>query len=92
MFPPVDPTRRHLLTIAAGGAVAAMAGIPAAADADPAFALIAAKLAADVAHCEAIDAQDDAERGDDPDALEEAFQRCCVACTVVNEADWLREI
>jgi hypothetical protein len=57
---------------------------------DPAFMRIAEKLAADVAHCEAIDAQDEAESDEerDPDAVEEAFQRCCVACTVVNEADW----
>jgi hypothetical protein len=56
--------------------------------ADPAFALIAEKLAADNAHCAAIDAQDEADRDDDPDAEEKAFQRCCVACGVVNEADW----
>jgi hypothetical protein len=57
---------------------------------DPAFALIAEKRAADVAHCAAIDVQDEAERneGIDPDAVEEAFQRCCDACSVVNEADW----
>ena len=91
---PVDPTRRHLLAIAAGGAIAAGAAVAAAipiteaATADPAFALIAAKLAADAAHGEAIDAQDEADRDDDPDAEEKAFQRCCVACGVVNEADW----
>jgi hypothetical protein len=58
--------------------------------ADPAFALIAEKLAADAAHGVAIDAQDEAEGDDgiDPDAAEVAFQRCCVACGVVNEADW----
>jgi hypothetical protein len=89
----VDPTRRHLLTVAASGAFAAViptAALTAAPAADPAFALIAEKLAADVAHCEAIDAQDEAERdhGFDSDAAEEASQRCCVACTVVNEADW----
>jgi hypothetical protein len=50
---PVDPTRRHLLTIAAAGAVAAAIpadlGIPtlAAPAVDPAFVLIAEKLAAD---------------------------------------------
>src|SRR5450755_1940720 len=51
---------------------------------DPAFALIAEKRAADVAHCAAIDVQDEAERnkGIDPDAVEEAFQRCCDACSV----------
>ena len=50
--------------------------------------LIAAKRAADVAHYKAIDAQDEAERGVDPDVAEDAFQRGCVACGVVNEADW----
>ena len=90
---PVDPTRRHLLTVAAAGAVAGL--IPAvllatAPVSDPAFALIAEKRAADVAHGEAIDAQDQAERNEeiDPNPVEEAFQRCCVACRVVNEADW----
>jgi hypothetical protein len=58
--------------------------------ADPAFAVIAEKLAADIAHCEAIDAQDEAETcpGIGSDAAEDAFQRCCVACGFVNEADW----
>jgi hypothetical protein len=62
----------------------------AAVSADPAFALIDAKRAADIAHCEAIDAQDEAEGGPGlgSDAAEEAFQRCSVACSVVNEADW----
>jgi hypothetical protein len=55
---------------------------------DPAFMRIAEKLAADIAHCETIDAQDKAECGDDPDATDEAWQRCCDACGVVNEADW----
>jgi hypothetical protein len=94
MFPPVDPTRRHLLTVAAGGAVAA--AIPTYARAnpghavDPAFALIAEKLAADVAHCEAIDAQDEAEesQGIRSDAADEAFERCCIAGRAVSEADW----
>jgi hypothetical protein len=100
---PVDPTRRGFITLAAGasmisvGSLAAVAmpiaaAIPntEAATADPAFALIAEKLAADAAHGVAIDAQDEAESdvGIDPDAVEEAFQRCCVACGIVNEADW----
>jgi hypothetical protein len=42
MFPPVDPTRRHLLTVAAGGAVAAAipidVGIPTSAATAPAMA------------------------------------------------------
>src|SRR3979490_2640570 len=73
-------SRRNLL-----GAMAAVpvVGIPMAEpQPDPAFARIAEKLAADGAHCAAIDAQDAAESGDDPDAAEEAFQRCCVACRV----------
>jgi hypothetical protein len=55
---------------------------------DPAFALIAAKLAADAAHCEAIDAQDEAESGGDADVIAEAWRHCCDASGVVNEADW----
>jgi hypothetical protein len=55
---------------------------------DPAFALIAEKLAADVAHCKAIDAQDEAEYGDDPDAADKAWHRCCDTCGGVHEADW----
>jgi hypothetical protein len=81
--------RRNVL---ANLAVLPVVGIPTAADraVDPAFALIVEKRAADVAHCEAIDAQDEAEDGSGigSDAAEEAFQRCCVACRVVNEADW----
>jgi hypothetical protein len=87
-------TRRSVLATAAAAttALAATGASPMAATpaVDPAFALIAEKRAADVAHCEAIDALDEAERDDgiDPHAAEEAFQRCCVACGVVNEADW----
>ena len=103
---PVDPTRRRFLAVAAvasvvsAGTLAAAAAmdpsVPAAVTMprhsrpDPAFALIADKRAADVAHCEAIDAQDEAESDDgyDPDAVDEAWQRCCDACGVVNKADW----
>jgi hypothetical protein len=52
MFPPVDPTRRHLLTVAAGGAVAAaipttvLAATPAV---DPIYAAIEAHRKADAA-------------------------------------------
>jgi hypothetical protein len=53
---------------------------------DPAFALIADKRAADIAHGEAIDAQDAAdERGIGQD---EAYDRCCAACDAVNAIDW----
>jgi hypothetical protein len=57
---------------------------------DPAFALIAAKLAADIAHCEAIDAQGEAESGSGfgSDVAWEASERCGVACWAVFEADW----
>jgi hypothetical protein len=100
---PVDPTRRGFITLAAGASIISVGSLAAtampiaavlptggAATADPAFALIAEKRAADTSHCEAIDAQDEAESDEerDPDAVAEAFQRCCVACTVVNEADW----
>jgi hypothetical protein len=96
---PIDTTRRRFLTVAAGVSIASVgaltvAAMPATAPdspacaVDPAFALIAEKLAADVAHGVAIDVQDEADRDDDPDAEEKAFQRCCVACSVVNEADW----
>ncbi len=58
--------------------------------ADPAFALIAEKLAADAAHGEAIDAQDEAElvHEDGSAATEEAWHRSSAACHIVNEADW----
>jgi hypothetical protein len=80
--PPTNtsPTRRNILgTIAAAGAFAAaipaatVAGIPT--SDDPAFALIAEKRAADIAHCAAIDVQDEAEDADGSgsDAAEERF-------------------
>jgi hypothetical protein len=77
-----------------------VAGIPAAAiptyaranpgHVDPAFALIAEKRAADVAHGEAIDGQDkaDVEHGYDSQAAWEANDRCEVACHAVNVVDW----
>jgi hypothetical protein len=64
MNPPVDPTRRHLFTIAAGGAVAAViptAALSAAPAIDPVFDLIAAKRAADVAHEETCNVTSEAE-------------------------------
>jgi hypothetical protein len=65
MFPPVDPTRRHLLTIAAGGAVAA--AIPAAALAaapaiDPVFGLIEAHRNAHATHVASLNLQNRFER------------------------------
>ena len=84
--------RAVLAAIASAAALPSAAEIPttAAASTDPALALIAAKLAADVAHCAAVDAQDEAEDGHGigSDGAEVAFQRCCDACRVVNEADW----
>jgi hypothetical protein len=92
---PVDPTRRGFITLAAGASIISVGSLAAvampiaaanpnteAATADPAFTLIAEKLAADVAHCAAIDAQDEAESDEerDPDAVEEAFQHCCLSC------------
>jgi hypothetical protein len=62
----------------------------AAVSADPAFTLIAKKLAADVAHCEAIDAQGEIEgRGDfRSDAAIEAQDNSEDACLLANEVDW----
>jgi hypothetical protein len=100
--PPVDPTRRRFITVAAGASVASVgtlavaAAMPAAAPdsaacaIDPAFALIAAKLAADRAHCEAIDEQDAAEDKDGirSDAAFEAAEHCSAAGNAVNTIDW----
>jgi hypothetical protein len=99
---PVDTTRRRFLAVAAFASVAGAGSLAAAAMAssdvplavtvprhsrpDPAFALIADKLAADIAHGEAIDAQDAAdERGIGED---EADDRCCAAGDAVNVLDW----
>jgi hypothetical protein len=57
LFPPVDPTRRHLLTVAAGGAVAAAiptATLTAAHAIDPVFELIDLLRKANAAHYAAI--------------------------------------
>jgi hypothetical protein len=57
---------------------------------DPAFALIAEKRAADIAHCEAIDAQDEAEGryGFHSDEASEADDRCSAACHAAHAIDW----
>jgi hypothetical protein len=98
----VDPTRRRFLTGAAVGsmigagslAAVAMASsdvpqavtVPRHSKPDPAFALIADKRAADIAHGEAIDAQDAAdERGI---GVDEAADRCEAAGHAVNAIDW----
>jgi hypothetical protein len=100
---PVDPTRRGFITLAAGASIISVGSLAAvampiaaaapaaeAATADPAFALIAEKLAADVAHGEAIDAQDDAdvEHGFDSQAAWDANERCEAACHAVKRVDW----
>ena len=57
---------------------------------DPAIALIAEKLAADIAHGEAIDAQDEADErsGFHSDESSEADDRCEIAGQTVNVIDW----
>jgi hypothetical protein len=90
MFPPRDPTRRRFLTVAA----AAMASsdvpqavtVPRHSRPDPAFTLIAEKLAADVAHCVAIDAEEEAE--EHGIGLDEASDRSLAACRAAHAIDW----
>jgi hypothetical protein len=81
-------SRRHML---AGLAILPVT-LPAAAAvaADPAFALIAEKRAADIAHCKAIDAQDEAETRYGHGSLEawDANEKCGDACEAVHEIDW----
>jgi hypothetical protein len=57
---------------------------------DPAFALIADKRAADIAHGEAIDAQDEASDryGFHSDEESEADDHCLAACHAVHAIDW----
>jgi hypothetical protein len=65
MFPPVDPTRRHLLTIAAGGAIAAAiptAALMATPAIDPVFDLIEIHRKAHVAHMASLNLQSRFER------------------------------
>jgi hypothetical protein len=100
MFPPRDPTRRRFLAVAAVGSVVGAGSVATAAMApslavpailpDPAFALIAEKRAADIAHGEAIDAQDDASsrHGFHSDEESEADDRCGLACDAVHAIDW----
>jgi hypothetical protein len=62
----------------------------AAVSADPAFALIAEKLAADVAHDKAIDTygEFDNRRDRSSDAAIEALENSAAACHYANEVDW----
>jgi hypothetical protein len=88
---PVDRTRRHFLTVAAAGAAAA--AIPTAAltaAPDPAFALIAEKRAADIAHGNAIDAQAEADGryGDDSEQAWDAAEACEEACDRAMDVAW----
>jgi hypothetical protein len=102
MFPPRDPTRRRFLAMAAvasvvsAGTLAAAAAmdpsVPAAVTIsrhsrpDPAFALIAEKRAADIAHGEAIDAEEAAE--EHGIGLDEASDRSLAACHAAHAIDW----
>jgi hypothetical protein len=106
MFPSIDPTRRRFLAVAAvasvvsAGTLAAAAAmdpsVPAAVTVprhsrpDPEFALIADKRAADIAHGEAIDAQDEASvrYGFHSDEESEADDHCLAACHAVHAIDW----
>jgi hypothetical protein len=103
---PVDTTRRRFLAVAAVGSIVGAGSLAFAAAAsndvplavtvprhsgqDPAFALIADKRAADIAHGEAIDAQDEAEGryGIRSDEASEADDRCLAACRAVRAIDW----
>jgi hypothetical protein len=93
--PPTNTSlsRRAVLAgIAAAAALPIAAAIPTteAATTDPAFVLIAEKLAADVAHDKAIDIQGEFEgRGDfSSDAVIEAQENSAAACHFANEVDW----
>jgi hypothetical protein len=98
---PVHTTRRRFLTVAAVGsmigagslafAAAAPSGVPLAVTVprhsrpDPTFALIADKRAADVAHGEAIDTEEEAE--EHGIGLDEACDRSLAACHAVRAID-----
>jgi hypothetical protein len=95
---PADTTRRRFITIAAGasivsvGSLAAAAAIPATANvtSDPAFALIAQKRGADIAHGDAIDVQDDADvrYGYDSQQAWDADEACEKACDRAMDVAW----
>jgi hypothetical protein len=100
--PPADQARRRFLAVAAGASVAsvgtlAVAAMPAAAVTDssacaidPAFALIAAHRAAEIAHGDSIDAQDKAEDKYGLHSAEawEAADRCGAMADEVNAICW----
>jgi hypothetical protein len=83
---PVDPTRRHFLTVAAVGAASAIAAPATAAipTPDPIFTLIEAKRAADFAHLAALDVLNEAEcrygvGSEEADAADDAGGPACHA-------------
>jgi hypothetical protein len=97
---PVDPTRRHLLTVAAGGAVAAAMSpaVLSAAPADPIFAAIEACRQADAA-CLAVDGDIPDEIGQRWSDAEKIVMRtrpttpsglAALTTWVREKADWLR--
>jgi hypothetical protein len=101
MFPPRDSSRRGFLTVAAGASVAsvgalAVAAMPATAPGraacavDPAFALIDAKRAADVAFNSALDALSEAERRYGVGSPEErdVYERVGPPCRRAYDASW----
>jgi hypothetical protein len=92
---PILARRAVLAGIASAAALPVAAAIPttslkAAPAIDPAFTVIAEKLAADVAHGEAIDTQGTADErfGHHSEESWEADEYCETACHLVNEADW----
>jgi len=79
MFPPVDPTRRRLLTVVAGGAVAAAiptAILTAAPAVDPLFDLIEAHRKTHITHMAALELQNRLERRQDSRADWVATKPC----------------
>lgn len=99
---PIDTTRRRFITIAAGASIVSVGSLVAAAAppnatpevssaaVDPIYALIAAKQAADIAHGNAIDVQDDADTryGYDSQEAWDANEACEARCHEVHAIDW----
>jgi hypothetical protein len=89
-FPHKVAMRAHGTPEEAAKAALASARAVARKNPDPAFTLIAEKLAADIVHCEAIDAHEAAEKqfGDDSDETWEAAEHSEFACHAANEVEW----
>lgn len=89
---PILSRRAAMAGIASAVALPTAVGIPttAAASDDPVFALIEAKRAADVAHGDAIDVQDDADAryGHDSQQAWDADEACEEACHGAMDAAW----